>query len=57
METNFFRVSKTNAKIEVAWKGVFGKVEVCKQQVALCTLHLLRSLDELPSFERNKLRE
>jgi len=38
METNFSRVSKTNAKIEVERKGVFGKVEVYKQQVvALCT--------------------
>jgi hypothetical protein len=30
METNFSRVSKTNAKIEVERKGVFGKVEVYK---------------------------
>ncbi len=38
METNFSRVSNTNAKIEVEWMGIFGKAEVCKEQVvAFCT--------------------
>jgi hypothetical protein len=38
METHFSKVSKTNTKIKLEWKGVFGKVEVCKQQItALCT--------------------
>jgi hypothetical protein len=34
----FLGFQKPMQKIEVEWKGVFGKVEVCKQQVvALCT--------------------